>query len=247
MSRRRVAELCAGYGGLTMGLALASLDVELAWYAETDPAASTVMAAHHPGVPNLGDITATDWTTAPSVDLLAAGFPCQPYSLAGKRKGASDERWIWPAVADAIRDLRPRLVFLENVPGLLVGGGMGRVLADLAAIRYVGSWRCVRASDVGAPHRRERVFILASPADADRDAVRQQPVGVGARHRAAVAGDDREGLGGVELLPTPTARVASRGRWEGYRNGRPLGETIMRLLPTPLANLGDGSGLPSSP
>ena len=157
----RIGSVCSGYEGLGMAVQ-AVLGGELAFVADIDPGASAILAHRFPSVPNYADITAADWTEAGPVDILAAGFPCQPVSLAGKQLGEADERWIWPSVVRVVRDLRPGLVFLENVSALVVRGLAG-IAADLAKIGYVGSWRCVRASDVGACHRRERVFILAWP------------------------------------------------------------------------------------
>jgi len=157
----RTGSLCSGYEGLGMAV-LSVLGGELAWVADNNPGAAKILACRLPGVPNLGDITQADWSAVEPVDVLTAGFPCQPVSLAGKGLGEADERWIWPDVARAVREIRPGLVFLENVSALVVRGLAGCV-ADLAAIGYVGSWCCVRASDVGAPHRRERIFILAWP------------------------------------------------------------------------------------
>ena len=94
--------------------------------------------------------------------ILTAGFPCQPVSVAGKRLGQEDERWLWPEVARVVRVVRPRLVLLENVPGLLVRG-MGDVLGDLAAMGYDAEWQSIPAAAVGAPHIRERVFVVAHP------------------------------------------------------------------------------------
>lgn len=125
------------------------------------------MAYHHPGVPNWGDIKSIAWSGQFDIDLLTAGYPCQPFSQAGKRLGEDDPRHLWPFVADAIRITRPRLVLLENVRGH-VSKGLDQVLGDLSYLGYLGAWVCVRASDVGAPHRRERLFILAA------DAQRQQ-------------------------------------------------------------------------
>lgn len=98
------------------------------------------------------------------VEVICAGFPCQPVSLAGKQLGQADGRWLWPEVSRLVRELRPRYVALENVPGLLVRG-FGDVLGDLAETGYDAEWTCIRAADVGAPHRRERVFVLAYPSD----------------------------------------------------------------------------------
>jgi DNA (cytosine-5)-methyltransferase 1 len=97
------------------------------------------------------------------VDLITAGFPCQPASIAGSHRGTSDERWIWPLIADIIRRVEPGIVFLENVPGLLSvdrGHAYRGVLESLAELGFDAEWSLLRASDVGAPHRRERLFVL---------------------------------------------------------------------------------------
>ena len=94
------------------------------------------------------------------VDIITGGFPCQPFSVAGKRKGEADERNMWPATANVIRAIRPPLVFLENVPGLLSSGYFGRILGDLAEIGYDARWAVLGASDVGANHRRKRLWIF---------------------------------------------------------------------------------------
>lgn len=173
MSAPRIGSLCSGYGGLTMATH-SVIGGELAWYAQYEPPdkngredkhqyTARIMAHHWPDLPNHGDITRTDWTAVKPVDILEAGFPCQPVSNAGKRKGADDDRWLWPDVARAIRQLRPRIVLLENVAALL-GRGMPAVLGDLAEIGFDAQWITLRASDVGAPHQRARVFIVAWPA-----------------------------------------------------------------------------------
>lgn len=94
-----------------------------------------------------------------SVDIITAGFPCQPFSVAGSRKGTADSRWIWSSIERIIRDVGPRLVFLENVPGL-VQHGMPTILGTLADLGYDAVWDLFKASDVGAPHRRSRWFLL---------------------------------------------------------------------------------------
>jgi DNA (cytosine-5)-methyltransferase 1 len=102
----------------------------------------------------------------PPVELLCGGFPCQPHSLAGRRRGSDDERDLWCEFARLIREVRPRWVLAENVPGLLsseAGRFFGRVLRDLAACGYDAEWDCLPASAVGAPHRRDRVWIVAYP------------------------------------------------------------------------------------
>lgn len=158
--RPRIGSLCSGFGGLDCAVQ-AVLGGSIAWHSEIDPAASKVLA-HHWDVPNHGDLTVMDWSQVEPVDVLTAGFPCQPWSTAGKRRGVEDERAIWPDVARAVRDLRPRFVVLENIAAIAPAGELARVAGDLAACGYVGSWRCIRASDVGAPHQRRRIFILAA-------------------------------------------------------------------------------------
>jgi len=152
----------SGIGLMDVGLERAGM--KTIWQSEIDESAASVLARQWPGVPNLGDITAVDWTTVERPDVIAGGFPCPPFSTAGKRLGRNDERYLWPILSDAIRVLRPSLVILENVGALLSadrGTIFGDIIGDLAEAGYVGKWACVRASDVGAPHRRERVFVVA--------------------------------------------------------------------------------------
>lgn len=241
----RLGSLCTGYGGLDLA-ASAVFDVEPVFHAEVDPAAARVLAHRFPGVPNLGDITVIDWTTVPRVDVLCAGYPCQTESLAGQRKGVNDERWIWPAVAQAVRVLRPRVVLLENVLGHL-SLGFRTVLGDLAASGFDAEWLVCAASDLGACHQRKRLFALAWPADAEGDgrgeghlpAPKARTAGQPAHQTQAAAADpDREPVrleqvpesrrGGpalarrTGLLPTPTASIATKGGPNGcHGDGSP--------------------------
>jgi DNA (cytosine-5)-methyltransferase 1 len=238
-----IGSLCSGYGGLDLGVELAIGPVRHAWHAEVDPEAAAVLAGNWPGVPNLGDITKVDWDQVPRVDILTAGYPCQPFSNAGLRKGEQDDRNRWPDVARAVRELRPGLVVLENVRGHL-RRGFGTVVTDLAGLGYVGSWTCVRASDAGAAHKRERIVIVARPAaDTDGLDLRHEP-GWSSRpggQGPAVAGDAGQAHR-LSLLPTPSARDGRRGMGWGDQPGRPLSETVMRLLPTPRASDGPNGG-----
>ena len=95
------------------------------------------------------------------VDVLTAGFPCQPFSVAGKKRGQDDERNKWPQTIQCIRDVRPRYALLENVPGLLNSGYFGEILTSLAEAGFVARWCVLGADDVGAPHRRKRLWIVA--------------------------------------------------------------------------------------
>ena len=174
----RLGSLCSGYGGLEAGIGQV-LDIEPVWCSEIDKDASTVLATHHPTVPNLGDLTVLDWHQVEPVDIICAGFPCQPFSHAGKRLGADDERAIFQYIADGLSVLRPGLVVLENVPGILTLGGVS-VIGTLTGLGYDCRWGIVRASDTGAPHRRARWFCIASHTD-------------GVARPATVAGDRRRG------------------------------------------------------
>ncbi|CAM3431143.1 DNA cytosine methyltransferase [Stackebrandtia soli] len=209
MSSLTLGSLFSGYGGLDLAVKDV-LDAVPAWHCETDQAASRVLAHRFPDVPNLGDVTRIRWKRRHRVDILAGGFPCQDLSTAGARRGlGTDTRsGLWVHFARAIDALRPRLVVIENVKGILSAPAHVRALgpirpgvvpnrataieavfADLAAFGYGPRWICVRASDVGAPHQRERVFIVASPADPRRQRIRQR---LDSRH---TDGEDREMAG----------------------------------------------------
>ena len=141
---------------------MAVTGARLAWVAETDKYAAGVLAHQWPDVPNLGDVTALDWAAVPPVDLVSAGWPCQDISYAGPGAGISEgtRSGLWLHIADGLRHLRPKFVFLENVAALRTRG-LGTVLAGLAALGYDTQWTSLRASDAGACHRRDRLFILA--------------------------------------------------------------------------------------
>lgn len=160
MGAVRIGSLCSGYGGLEMGVQ-AVLGGTVAWHVEYDKDPARILAYHWPDVPNHGDLTATDWSTVEPVDVLTAGYPCQPFSGNGRRGGENDPRHLWPHVLRAVRVLRPRLIFLENVEDHLTLG-FGAVLGDLAEAGLDAEWCVLRASDVGAPHGRPRVFIAAT-------------------------------------------------------------------------------------
>ncbi len=157
----RIGSLCSGVGGLDLA-AEAATGGRLAWWSDPAPGPRAVMAARWPDANPVGDLTRLDWAAVPPIDVLTAGYPCQPFSLAGARKGTHDPRHLWPHIADAVRVLRPALVILENVPGHLTLG-FNHVIRDLTAVGYDLQWSLVRASDVGPPTRRERLYVAAYP------------------------------------------------------------------------------------
>lgn len=155
-----VGSLFSGIGGLDLGLERAGMRV--IWQSEIDPYACRVLAKHWPEVPNHGDIKRINWGDVVRPDVVCGGYPCQPFSTAGKRNGTDDPRHLWPWVRDAISELRPRYAVLENVRGHLSLGG-AEVVGELAAIGYDAEWRVVSAASVGANHRRDRIIIVAYP------------------------------------------------------------------------------------
>ena len=154
----KVGSLFSGIGGLDLGLERAGMDV--IWQSEIDPYACKVLDKHWPTVPNLGNIKEIDWSQVERPNVICGGYPCQPFSTAGKRQGEGDARHLWPWVRECIAELRPRYAVLENVRGHL-SLGFGTVLGDLATIGYDTEWQVIPAAAVGAPHRRDRVFIVA--------------------------------------------------------------------------------------
>lgn len=162
---QHINSVFSGIGGLEMGLERAGLG-EVSCQVEIDPYASRVLAKHWPKARRLGDITEVDFETLEPGGILCGGFPCQNMSRAGDRTGLAGRlSGLWREMVRAIRVVAPRLVVVENVADLLnAGRGMGDVLGDLAALRYDAEWDCIPAASVGAPHLRDRVFILAHPA-----------------------------------------------------------------------------------
>lgn len=161
--------LCSGIGGLDLAAEWAGFTTVA--QCEIDEYASRVLAKNFKGVPNLNDIrTVTNGRLAEygiraeDITVVSAGFPCQPYSLAGKGLGDSDERDLWGEVARVLGEIRPRWFVGENTPGLFARQNQRyfrRVLNDLAALGYRVGWGIWGACDVGAPHKRNRVFVVA--------------------------------------------------------------------------------------
>src|SRR6266511_5760215 len=201
MGRPTFLNLFAGIGGLDLGLERAGWSC--VGQVEIDPYCQRVLAKHWPQVPRWSDIKELHPDELPRADLICGGFPCQPVSVVGRGLAQEDERWLWPHVARLVRHLRPSWVLLENVPGLLIRG-MGDVLGDLAACRYDAEWDCVPASAIGAPHQRDRVWIVAYPQRGGRDGLHERleprhvatdPPGRGADGtRRATAEDHRRGV-----------------------------------------------------
>lgn len=264
--------LFSGYGGIDIAVAEA-FGARTAWVSDIDPGPCKVLEHRFTGVPNLGDITKIDWADVEPVDILSGGSPCQDLSAAGRRAGMTEgtRSNLWVQMREAIETLQPRLVVWENVMGALsaratselesvegrVGGGadgpvlraLGRVLGDLAEIGFDAEWATVRASDVGAPHGRARVFLLAWPSDSSPHSLcggsggwASEPEQAGGDY--APVGPDQGGDGGggdpVALLPTPRVSSGNGVSERELREGNPKVrlETSVALLPTPRATRG---------
>lgn len=165
-ARPRVLSLCSGYGGLDLAVRDVCARARTVCYVEREAASVAVLAARMadgglddaPVWSDLATFDAAAWHGC--VDLVVAGFPCQPVSLAGNRRGQDDERWLWPLVRDVFERCGATALFLENVPGI-ISKGLGDVLRDLAALGLAAEWGCYSAAEIGAPHRRDRWFCLA--------------------------------------------------------------------------------------
>lgn len=210
----RAISLFSGIEGIGLGLKRAVPDLRVVAYCEADPYCQRVLRARIADgllddAPIFDDVRSFEWPEG-GADLVFGGFPCQDLSYAGKGAGLAGERSsLWFEFVRIIGVVRPRIVFVENVPAILTRGG-SRVVADLAALRYRATWTLVRASDAGAPIRRERFFLLACPDTLDGEE------GVGILRQSP--GEEREILGaldgerpGVWPLPAPDSLGSLNG------------------------------------
>jgi DNA (cytosine-5)-methyltransferase 1 len=197
MSKLRLLDLFSGIGGFSLGLERSG-GFETVAFCEIEPYPRAVLARHWPGVPCYHDIRELTADALArdgiAVDAICGGFPCQDISHAGLGAGIEGSRsGLWGEYARLIGELRPRFVIVENVSALL-GRGMGRVLGDLAAFGYDATWDCIPASAVGAPHRRDRVWIVAHStrvfSGRPKPRAKRQRVG-GRREPIIVAGADQ--------------------------------------------------------
>jgi DNA (cytosine-5)-methyltransferase 1 len=179
-----VGSLFSGIGGIDLGLERAGMEVR--WQVEIDEWCRRVLTKHWPDVPKYGDITTLTGEELAPVDLLCGGFPCQPVSVAGRRLGDADDRWLWPEFIRVVRLVRPTWVLVENVPGLrsaASGRLFGGILADLAACGFDAEWDCIPASAVGAHHQRDRLWLVAYSNDTGCQE-QQWPLPVGTQLRS---------------------------------------------------------------
>jgi len=217
----RVLDLFSGIGGFSLGLERTG-GFEIVAFCEIEEYPRKVLAKHWPKVPcyhDIRDLTAdTLARDGIAVDVICGGFPCQDISFAGNRAGLAGERsGLWREYARLIRKLRPGYVIVENVAALL-SRGLADVLGDLAALGYDAEWHCIPAAAVGAPHRRDRVWIIAYP-NSDRE------------HDGAIT---PEMAGASELMAD--ADVERSQRWDSQVVRECSGEWTARTSSPPMAD-----------
>jgi DNA (cytosine-5)-methyltransferase 1 len=233
-----VGSVFTGIGGLDLGFERAGFDVR--WMVERDPFCRAVLAKHWPGVPVYPDarMSVGDWRRVEPVDVIIGGFPCQDVSSAGLRRGLTGDRsGLWWCLRRAARVVRPRYLVVENVTGLLARG-VDTVFGSLARLGFDAEWATIRASDIQAPHRRARVFIVAYPQRvADATSTRSQ------RRRP------QQSRGGVESAASRLDRRPDAWRGWPARPGEPQHDwEPARTVPSRVAQSSMGAltdGLPA--
>jgi DNA (cytosine-5)-methyltransferase 1 len=163
---RYYLDLFSGIGGFRLGAELAGIKFDKYYFSEVDKYAISIYQKRFPGAIPLGDIKKADYSELPKGDwLVSGGFPCQPHSVAGKKRASQDERDLWPECRRMLRELRPRAAVFENVPGLAVserGRFFNRVLSEIHESGYDAEWMPISAADAGARHLRNRIWIICS-------------------------------------------------------------------------------------
>lgn len=219
------ASLFSGIGGFDLAAEWAAWTN--AFNCEIDPLCRRILKYHFPDAEQYADIRTTDFTIwRGRIDVLTGGFPCQPFSLAGKRKGTEDDRYLWPEMLRVIRTVRPRWIVGENVFGIVnwsEGVVFEQVCSDLEAAGYAVQPYIIPACGVGAPHRRDRCWFVAHRADAGIEAMRARQDGVYAAGVAPDADDDGQPAPEVgQVMGTGNVCVAPGQNKAGQSAGHPV-------------------------
>jgi DNA (cytosine-5)-methyltransferase 1 len=249
----RVLDLFSGIGGFSLGLERTG-GFETVAFCEIEDYPRRVLAKHWPGVPIYDDVRTLTADTLRrdgiAVDVICGGFPCQDISSSGRKVGIDGPKsGLWREYARLVGELRPRFVLVENVSDLL-SRGLGDVLGDLAEVGYDAEWACISAADIGAPHGRDRLWLVAYPDDqsepafAEHDEARRLPANVVALHaerRQRPVGLHLVRVGGVEeSLPwdrvwpdedSPMGMGVDDGLPERLDRLRALGNAVVPQIP----------------
>jgi DNA (cytosine-5)-methyltransferase 1 len=217
VTKLRVLDLFSGIGGFSLGLERTG-GFETVAFCEIDPFCQRVLAKHWPHVCQFEDVTKLKGEDVGPVDVICGGFPCQDISTAGSGAGLAGERsGLWREYARLVGELRPSVVIVENVAALL-GRGLDRVLGDLAEIGYDAEWHCIPASAVGAPHIRDRIWIIAYPQHPDADSAGSHRAPLYIVGKAEPRNEQERQLGQVGALLADPKRISehqSKGRCSG--------------------------------
>jgi DNA (cytosine-5)-methyltransferase 1 len=227
-----VLDLFSGIGGFSLGLTRAGF--ETVAFCEIDPYCRKILKKHWPGVPVFEDIKRLHWnsnngqlyederegtqrgfTQVRSIDVICGGFPCQPYSAAGKRRGKDDERHLWPEMFRLIQECNPKWIIGENVPGI-INMGLDAVLSDLESSGYETETFIIPACAVNAPHRRDRVWIVANTG----------------RERANGLGEGETSFGNTGKAVNQRVQISERFESKGndHVNGNTPRETLLNSI-----------------
>lgn len=209
----RIGSLFSGIGGLELGLERAGVG-HTVWQVEQSESCRKVLARHWPEAQRFDDVKTVGSHNLAQVDVICGGFPCQDISIAGNSAGIEgDQSGLWSEYARIVCELRPRFVFVENVAALTFRG-LDRVLGDLARLGYDAEWTVLSAADVGAPHRRRRIWILAhrpSTGQVDARCVASSDADKVRRSSAQLTGSDAEEVASAGML-RPWSSEPAMGR-----------------------------------
>ena len=216
----RIGSFCSGYGGLDLA-AEAFFDAETVWWSDIQPLCQQIMGTHWPEATPIGDVTTVNPHDLAEVDVVTAGFPCQPYSQAGSRLGEKDERAIFQYIGDAIGILRPGVIFLENVAAITSLGGLS-VVGTLASLGYDTRAGTLRASTIGAPHQRNRWFCVATNTDGARRGEQRGAVPMGEKLVSPECGSGAS-WGETTTADTDSRAGTKRNEWTPSGHSTPSG------------------------
>jgi len=242
----RVGSLFSGIGGIEYGLERSGLATSHEWMIEMNDYCCSVLEKNFPNSLIINDkVENINPLDLPKIDILTAGFPCQPVSTAGSRKGVTDERWLWDEVWRFIDVLRPRYFILENVPGLFTankGEAFARVIKDITESRsYRFEWQIVSARSVGAAHLRKRFFGVGILADTEHNgsSTTEDRRGIGERSVSWRQGEEvqEKNVGESKGEPKDMEHTTSKSNTETNKQLRSISTSREKKL-----NIGDGVG-----